>query len=349
MGLEASLDAGDQYDNYSWSSGATEQSIKTTQSGTYWVSASRNNSVCVVADTVELYFSEPYMEDNICLVTTDLTTGDNLIVWEKTQDKGTAAYHIYRQTNVINEYEIIGTVPYDKLSVFLDTVADPEQQQWVYKITAVDTCGNISDVSEAVYHRPLFLQYQSSNDGVNLKWEKYEVEGGSMDFVSYIIYRGSDSTSLEELRTVSADLNVFNDNDPNALRFRYFYRVAGVRREPCYPSGDFKAGTGPYSHSLSNLEDNKLKETQTSVASQLEIIPLEIYPNPMDGYTRLRFSNPDHEAYSISIRDFAGKLLRTEQNIRSEEYTLYREDLASGYYFIEIKGNKLYRGRLVIR
>ena len=348
QGEETILDAGDQYDNYIWNNESGDQSISVKSSGSYMVTAGRNNSVCLVSDTIDIHFNQPFNNDNICLITTDLATGYNLIVWEKTQEMGTAAYHIYRQTGIINQYDIIGTVPYDELSIFKDTVADPEQRQWVYKITAVDTCSNESDISDAIYHIPMFLQYQSSVDGVNLKWEKYEVENSSMDFVSYEIYRGTDSTSLNKINTLSSDLNVYRDNDPNALTFRYFYRIAGVRAEPCYPSDAKKAGTGPYSHSLSNMEDNKLKTT-TSANSPMEINPLDIYPNPMQEFATIRFSNPDQSEYLLTIRDFSGKIVKVAGSIRHDEIMIYRENLVQGYYIVEISGNRLFRGKLIVQ
>jgi hypothetical protein len=347
-GEVAMLDAGDQYDSYSWSTQSTGQAIEVKSSGRYWVTAARNNSVCTASDTIDLHFTEPFGNDNICLVTTDLTTGQNLIIWEKTPGTGVAAYHIYRQTGIINTYELIGTIPYDDLSIFQDTVADPEQRQWVYKITAVDTCGNESDIQEAIYHKPMFLLYQSSDNGVNLKWEKYEVENSFMDFVSYQIYRGSDSTALNLLTTLSSDLSAFKDTDPNALKYRYFYRIAGVRAEPCYPSAAKKSGTGPYIHSLSNLEDNKLKAA-LSAASLKQSIPLDIYPNPMTDITTVRFDNPDHTDHRLTIRDFSGRAVRSIGPVSREEIMIQRENLVQGYYIIEVRGKELFRGRLIVQ
>jgi len=346
-GEETVLNASDQYDNYIWSNESQEQSIAISGPGTYSVSASRNNSVCVVSDTIQIDFTEPFANDNICLVTTDLETGENLIVWEKTADKGTAAYHILRQTSILNKYEIIGTVPFDGLSIFRDTEADPEQQQWVYKITAVDTCGNTSDVAEAIFHKPLFLQYQSSIDGVNLKWEEYEVENSDVEFESYEIYRGSDSTSLSSLAILSADLNVFTDKDPNALKFKYFYRVAGIKKSPCFPSAAKKADIAPLDRSYSNMENNNL-EPVVSVHPWRAVNPLDIYPNPMTEHASIRFNNPDHSEYTLVIRDFSGKLVKEIGSIRGEEIQLTREGMVKGYYILELSGNKLFRGKLVV-
>ena len=41
---------------------------------------------------------------------------------------------------------------------------------------------------------------------------------------------------------------------------RYYYRVAGVLKRPCYPTGSSgkKDEPGPYSRSMSNIEDNRV-------------------------------------------------------------------------------------------
>ena len=46
--------------------------------------------------------------------------------------------------------------------LFIDTLADPEIRSY------------------SPYHKPLFLQYVSSIDGVNLRWSKYEMEDGEL-------------------------------------------------------------------------------------------------------------------------------------------------------------------------
>ncbi|HEC44217.1 MAG TPA: cadherin repeat domain-containing protein [Bacteroides sp.] len=57
---------------------------------------------------------------------------------------------------------------------------------------------------------------------------------------------------------MSASLNSWTAPDPGTGDL--FYRIAVEKPDPCVPEGDGKkAGTGPYQHSLSNMDDNKLK------------------------------------------------------------------------------------------
>ncbi len=341
------LDAGSGFDGYTWNDGSTGQTLSVYKTDTYYVTSTRNNTVCISTDTVDIIIAEPYDQEEICLITIDLQTGRNLIIWEKTPGVGILAYNLYRQTNVIGVYELIGTIPYDNLSIFKDTVADPEKRQWVYKITAVDTCNNESDIKVSSYHRPLFLQYTGTDDGVNLEWESYVVEGQEMEFVTYEIYRGSDSTALNKIDEISADLRVYKDVNPVALNNKSFYRVAGVKANPCYPTGVTKVGTGPYSHSMSNLEDNRLQGT--GLAENTYDLKLFIFPNPMKDRTTVRFHNSNGNPYQMVLRDLSGKTVRIIENITSSEFKLEKGNLQNGYYLLEISGREqVFRGKLVI-
>jgi hypothetical protein len=346
LNAEVILDAGTGFSQYLWTPGeSTDQTLDVTEEGEYFVKVTDENG-CSARDTVSVNFAEPYDQEQICLITIDLQSGKNLIIWEKTPDMGTILYRIYRQTNVVGEYEMIGEVPYDDLSIFKDTVADPEQRQWVYKITAVDTCNNESDIKVSPYHRPLFLQYTGTDDGVNLEWESYVVEGAEMEFLTYEIYRGSDSSALTKLDEISADLRVYKDKDNNALKYRYYYRIAGVKANPCYPTGSVKAESGPYSHSMSNLEDNRLQFAEGIDLKSAE--SLMIYPNPFSDYTTIRFTNPVHSEYKLLVRDLAGKAVMIISKITEEEVIIQRSSLKAGYYSVEVVGEKIFRGKMIV-
>lgn len=342
-GTEIMLDAGAGYDSYLWSPGeATSQSIMVSEQGEY-VATVTDIHGCKNSDTISVLYAKPFQE-KICLITIDLLSGKNLIIWEKTPDKGTVAYQIHRQTQVTNVYEQIDSVPYEALSIFKDTVADPEKRQWVYKITTVDTCGNVSDIETAKFHKPLFLQYVSTDDGVNLEWEKYEVQGSEIEFITYEIYRGSDSADLQYIDEVSADLRVYKDTDTDVLNHKYYYRVAGVKSEPCYPSTGKKDLSDEYLRSMSNLEDNKfvsgLPETDHSTN-------LVIYPNPAKEGAVIRFDNTENLNYCLILRDITGKTVLFKQNNLNSEIILNRDNLKAGYYFVELKGKRIFRGAVI--
>jgi hypothetical protein len=345
------LSAASGYTSYLWSNGETTQNISVTNvEGDYFVTGTDNVGCEKTSNTVNLTFVGPYEDAEICIVTVDPENGKNLIVWERTPDMGIDYYIIYRESHIKDEYLPIAEVPFDSLSVYSDITSTPREVQHLYKISAVDTCGNESELS--TYHKTMLLQYQESVEGVTMRWDKYELGEGEIDFQSYVIYRGSDSTSLDSIFTVSASIFSYNDVDPEALAGKRWYRVAGVKVSSCYPAslgGGKKVGTGPYNHSLSNLDDNKLKDAPASVQADNAGKGLMIYPNPFDSYTTLQFENPGNEEYTLYIRDLGGKLVGIQRNITGEDIHLERGALKPGYYHVEIIGENIFRGKLIVR
>jgi len=433
---------------YDWSTGSTSDNITTGLPGLYSVGVTDDFGCSDTIDQeVIVHYSIP---EDICIVTIDLETGKNLLVWEKEVNAGVSEYLIYREGEVAGQYDVIGVVPFDDLSIYVDLTSYPESRQYLYKISAVDTCGTESTISS--YHKTLFLQYVSSVGGVNLRWDKYEIEGSPVQFQSYIIYRGTDSTKLEPVETISGNLTAWTDTDPVALQDRYYYRIAGVKGDTCSPSGSKKAGTGPYSHSMSNIEDNRLQaaaenqaptdisldassidenepagslvgrfttsdpddgdthtygliagsgdddnpdftitgdslltaavfdyETKNSYSIRVKTTDsgegnlsfeksftisvndlvetgledplkntLHFYPNPFTHTLTIEFPNPYGMEYTLFIRDLSGKVVHTAEPVKNEKVILERGNLAQGYYIIELCGDKIYRGKLIV-
>ena len=332
------FDSHKQY-SYRWNyDSSTNNEIRVHLPGTYSLFV-EDNFECNNTDSLEIILRYPYENEKICIVTVDPLTGKNLIIWEKTPDKGIHSYNIYR-----DEDEFIGNVPYDALSIFKDTIAAPESQQYLYSISVIDTCGNESPQSP--WHKPLFLQYVSSIDGVNLRWSKYEIKDGVITFDNYEIWRGSDSTNLTPFaENITPQADAYTDADPAALERKYYYRIAGILDEPCEPSETMKAGTEAFRHSLSNMDNNKLK---TGINPLLSPEGLFIYPNPFNRSATITFPNPGRESYKLLLSDLSGKIYRIADGITTSQYVLQKGSLKKGLFFIELRGPEIYRGKLVI-
>jgi len=272
---------------YIWTTGETTSNIVDLEPGNYGVRVTDFNGC---TDTTGFLVDSvvPFPDENICIVTVDFASGMNVVVWEKTPDEGIAYYNVYREDN------LIATFPFGDLSVFIDNGIDPETRPFVYTLSVVDTCGNES--AQSKYHKPHFLQYVSSEGGVNLSWDEYEVEGEVVEFDSYSLYRGSTESGLAPLEeNIPIVVSVFTDTDTNALKNKYYYRVAGMLTDPCVPSGvgGKKADAGPYSHSMSNLEDNRLQATQNEAPTDISMEDNNIYENQDIGTLVGRFSTTD--------------------------------------------------------
>jgi hypothetical protein len=155
------------------------------------------NGCKAVSNTVHVSVLEPYNGEEICVVTNDPYTGKNLIAWERTKGKRTAYYNIYRETTAAGIYEKIGSLPFDSVSVFVDDNSNPKQRAYRYRISAVDSCNNESELSKP--HKTLHLTVNAGVGGqINLIWSHYE----GFPFQTYRIYRGTHPDSLKLIDSI---------------------------------------------------------------------------------------------------------------------------------------------------
>lgn len=75
---------------------------------------------------------------------------------------------------------------------------------------------------------------------------------------------------------------------------------------------------------------------------------LSIFPNPVIDKATIKFNNPGNDRYQYSIRDLTGKLVRFQDNLTGNTIELYRGNLKSGLYFIEVKAGKTYQGKIIL-
>ncbi len=75
---------------------------------------------------------------------------------------------------------------------------------------------------------------------------------------------------------------------------------------------------------------------------------LKIYPNPFDESTILQFNNPERDHYILYISVLSGKVCRIVTDITTSEYILKKGNLKEGFYFTELRGTKVWRGKIII-
>ncbi|MFC2087180.1 cadherin domain-containing protein [Bacteroidota bacterium] len=257
-----SINAESGHGRYFWSTGEMTQGISISDSGDYHVAVVDNDG-CSYYDTTTLFVQKPYDGEKIGLVTSlviDDETQYNLVIWERTANKGTVWYKIYKETTTADEYELIDSVPFGLLSVYVDSNSLAGTRSERYKISVVDTCGNESELSEA--HKTMHL---TINIGIenkfNLIWENYE----GINFGSYDIYRGTNKDNLQYLSTVPSNIKSYTDDPPAGST--YYYQVRINLPKVISPALFLKASAGPYSQAQSNMEKKlKLSGNQTPVS-----------------------------------------------------------------------------------
>jgi uncharacterized protein (TIGR02145 family) len=278
------------------------------KSTTYHVTATDSKG-CSATDSVFLFVQNVNQKENICIVTVDPKTGNNMVVWEKMPGYGTISYKIYKKQ--LGVFQEIGDLAFDSTTVFVDENSEHESHAEIYKITALDTCMNEAELDSTEAHTTIFLQWNNNTaEGVNLGWSPYKINNIEHEFLYYILYRGNDSIALAPFDTIDAQLDRYTDKSPEALQNKYFYRIAGVKSSDCYADANLKASGGPYSRSVSNLEDNRLKENDNVNGINHTMPWLSIHPNPAKRYTQLSYSLAATANVHIKVYNSLGLLIK---------------------------------------
>ncbi|MBI5217661.1 MAG: T9SS type A sorting domain-containing protein [Bacteroidia bacterium] len=79
-----------------------------------------------------------------------------------------------------------------------------------------------------------------------------------------------------------------------------------------------------------------------------EIFTLCISPNPMTSQTNIYFSNPYSSNYKLIIYNLLGENVKTITGITGSKIVLEKGNLKPGVYMVEVNGEKIFRGRVVI-
>ena len=279
--------------------------------------------------TVNLTLSYFPQVQEICIVGIDPTTGKNKVVWEKDQTDLITNYNVYSENTQAGVFDLIGTTNYADSSVFLDLIANPNQQAYRYQIKYVDTCGIESGVGST--HKTLHL---TINQGIgttwNLIWTAYE----GITYPSYNIYRGTNASNMSLLTTVSSNLTSYTDaSAPVGL---VYYQIEIVSPNNCNPA------KSPYNNSKSNVSTN---DPSYLGLDQNALNSILIFPNPASNQINIEYPG---QIQKLEIVDLKGsKVYSTNEN--KKVYAL-PTNIQTGYYMLVMYTNEgVFRKELMIQ
>jgi ELWxxDGT repeat protein len=75
---------------------------------------------------------------------------------------------------------------------------------------------------------------------------------------------------------------------------------------------------------------------------------INIFPNPFSDKAIIQLPISRNYCYDLVITDLTGKVIRSIGKITGNSYELDRENLPSGLYIIELRGQDIYRGKIII-
>ncbi len=170
-----------------------------------------------------------------------------------------------------------------------------------------------------------------SDNIMNLRWDDYVGE----DFDKFEIWRYTSLYGWELLTELPSTLKSYTDF--SVPPGRVFYNVRVPFPNPCVPTGNLrKAGTGPYTHALSNLDDNK--KLSPGGTGYLSAPGFFVYPNPTGGPVIVwseAFLITDGE---LRVTDLAGRLVM-QKKIRNNLSGRLELDLSgqpAGSYLVQL-------------
>ena len=80
------------------------------------------------------------------------------------------------------------------------------------------------------------------------------------------------------------------------------------------------------------------KFTTALSGNELTAESLKVYPNPMSSSSTIEIESINNENFVLNLHNMEGRTLQTGQMNSSEKWTLYRNNLPSGIYFLEVIG-----------
>jgi hypothetical protein len=269
----------------------------------------------------------------------------NVVVWEKTPNEGTDTFYVYKK-GFGGIYNLIGAIPYDSMSVFVDSSSNPGAHSDWYKISVVDTCSNES--AQSPYHKTMHL---TANQGAqigqhNLIWEVYE----GFTFNYYRIYRGITPASLALLDSVIAGTTTYSDTA--IITGNVYYLVQIVKANSCIATSGAKDQTETYNTSVSNMEEYQISSVEEN---RTDLFELNAYPNPFENsisisYKLFERTKVNIEIYNVLQEKVAVVVNSTQVPGNYKIEFLNRENkLANGVYYIRAMFNNNSMIRKVVK
>lgn len=265
----------------------------------------------------------------ICMVSVS-ETGKNIVVWEKPDIDVVSGFKVYRESNVANVYDLLGTVPYANTAVFEDANSDPTTKAYRYKIGTITTFNGI-ETELSPEHKTIHL---TINKGIgnswNLIWSHYE----GLDVSTYKLYRGTTRDNVTFLTDIAGTLNSFTDNNPPTQDV--YYQIEMVLSDACNPEV-----AKPISTRMNARNVNNYSSTKSNVVSSLgtgidetQENKIIIYPNPVEDVLYLAIN----EIVSYEIYSLQGSLV--VQGTTNSKIDV--SALKSGLYQLRCKNNNLW-------
>ena len=271
----------------------------------------------------------------ICMVSADNQGLYNVVYWDKTLYFGVDSFLIYREVQN-NNYSIIGVVPNDSLSLFIDTVrtlyfpntGDPRVSSYRYKIAIKDVCGNIG--LKSPYHRTIFLQDQQNG---NFNWNHYEIQSATLpipQLINYLLQRDDNQDGVFDITVGSTTGITATDPDYSSLvQLGSIWRIETDWNIECNPTKQNNLGKSLEITSRSNKKNDQSLGLEVNNPTQTKF---NFHPNSVNENLYVSCSDPS-ALCKVDLLDLNGKIVLS--SMFYGESTIDVRNLSVGSYLIK--------------
>ena len=277
---------------------------------------------------------------SICMVTVDSSSQNNVITWDKTSYQHIDSFIVCREVG-LNNYQPIAAIPYDSLSLFVDTVrakyfpntGNPNAGTYKYKIQIRDSCGGLSQLSQD--HNTIFI----INNSGTFSWPQLYLIGGVTNPVNnYVLMRDNNSNgNWAVVNSVTGSQQTVTDPNYSAYQGTASWRVETQWSITCTPTLTKNPEVFSFNSSRSNIFS-----LTTGVREYYDNSSVSISPNPFSETTILQITDGKISNYELQIIDIYGREVMNHMLAKGENtYTIARNGLASGMYFYKLTSENI--------
>ncbi|NCA79362.1 MAG: T9SS type A sorting domain-containing protein [Sphingobacteriia bacterium] len=120
------------------------------------------------------------------------------------------------------------------------------------------------------------------------------------------------------------------------------YAYSSVRFAFYFTSGGLSNYEGWY------IDDIRIEGVVNVGIAELNYEMATTHPNPFTNKATIKFPNPSHSAYNLSIFNTSGNKVFEMQNVRTDQIKFERGNLPGGIYLFKLKGENIYSGKMII-
>jgi len=204
-----------------------------------------------------------------------------------------------------------------------------------YEVESIFYSNNGGNTWSAVSGNLEVINPDDKNIGPSIRYVNLvNLENGSIYFsgTSIGLYQA------EELNSNTQWTQVATDKIGNTIVNMVKTRHDGFVAVGTHGNGIFHANIDPEEYPVSVPEDI------TATLGELRI-----YPNPMEIESRVEFPNENNSSYRLVVVDASGRVVRIVENITNDNLTINREQLKPGIHIINLEGEKIYKGKLLVK